>query len=322
MTTFSHVSLIAHADWSINPTKRWVAIAVRQTKGPWLINELSNVPDPSILFSNLKSLQLLPGCIISGFDFPIGLPYAYAFKSGITDFLTTLPRLGQLGWEKFYLPAELPSQISLHRPFYPAKPGGSRRSHLENGLGLPFDRIYRLCEVAQINRRSACPLFWTMGGQQVGKAAISGWRDLLTPALTDPTIDLQIWPFSGSLAEICQPGAYIVVETYPAEYYNQLGLSFSSSGIRSKRRWSDRIAFADYLLSWAEDNKIVVDRSIQQIVENGFGDGPSGEDRFDALVGLYGMINIIQGNRPSGEPLPPHISRVEGWIFGQEGSQA
>jgi hypothetical protein len=160
-----------------------------------------------------------------------------------------------------------------------------------------------------------------MGGQQVGKAAISGWRDLLTPALTDPSIDLKIWPFSGSLAKLCQHKATIAVETYPTEFYNHLGLSFSSSGKRSKRRWSDRIACADHLLSWAVDNKIVIDLPVQQIVQNGFGDGPSGEDRFDALVGLYGMINIIQENHPSGEPLSPHISRVEGWIFGQEGSR-
>ncbi|OGO13459.1 MAG: hypothetical protein A2029_00915 [Chloroflexi bacterium RBG_19FT_COMBO_47_9] len=50
----------------------------------------------------------------------------------------------------------------------------------------------------------------------------------------------------------------------------------------------------------------------------GFGDFPDGEDRFDALVGLYGMINVVLGNHPSGEPVPPHIYKIEGWIFGQE----
>ncbi len=320
--TFNHISLISHADWSVNPAKRWVAVAVLQSSGRWLFCELSNVVDPSILFSHLKSLKSKPGCILSGFDFPIGVPYSYALKTGITDFLSFLPLLGQAEWAKFFLPAVLPSEISLHRPFYPAKPGSSRRSHLENGLGIPFDRLYRLCEVGQVNRRAACPLFWTMGGQQVGKAAISGWRDLLTPALSDPALNLKIWPFSGSLAKLFHLGAFVIVESYPAEFYTHLGLSFSSFNRRSKRRYSDRKANADHLISWALAHKIDLDFSITQMLLDGFGEGLAGEDRFDALVGLYGMINVVLGCHPTGEPLLPHISRIEGWIFGQEGSQA
>jgi hypothetical protein len=322
VTTFSYVSLVSHADWSINPAKRWVAVAVLQPGGRWLICELSNVPDPSRLFFHLKSLQLLPGCILSGFDFPIGLPYQYALKTGITSFLAAVPLLGKNGWRKFYFPAESPSEINLRRPFFPSKPGGSRHSHLANGLGLSFVELYRLCETRQINRRAACPLFWTMGGQQVGKAAISGWRDLLTPALSDPVIDLKIWPFSGLLAELCQPGASVAVETYPTEFYTHLGLSFASQSRRSKRRYLDRQAYADHLISWATGHNIDLDVSIRHLLLKGFDDAPTGEDRFDAFVGLYGMINIIQGNHPAGEPLLPHISKVEGWIFGQEGSQA
>jgi hypothetical protein len=318
---YDQVSLIAHADWSVNPAKRWVAVAVLRPDKTWSFCELSNVSDPSTLFSHLQSLQIMPGCILSGFDFPIGLPYTYALKVGITDFLSTLPLLGHTNWDKFYLPAELPSEISLQRPFYPLKPGGSRRFHLDNGLGIPFNQLYRLCEIRQINRRAACPIFWTMGGQQVVKAAISGWRDLLTPALTDPNINLQIWLFSGSLAELCQPDAFIVVETYPAEFYTHLGQSFSANSKRSKRRRSDRQAYADLLVSWASSHKIDLDRSIKQWLYDGFGDRPDGEDRFDALVGLYGMINVIQENHPTGEPFLSPISRVEGWIFGQEGSQ-
>jgi hypothetical protein len=161
-----------------------------------------------------------------------------------------------------------------------------------------------------------------MGCQQVGKAAISGWRDLLTPALTDPALAIKIWPFSGMLAELCQPGASVVVETYPAEFYSHLGLSFSSLCKRSKRRWSDRLVYSDHLISWACAHNIDLDPTIRQTVLDGFGPGPDGEDRFDALIGLYGMINVIQRNQPTGEPFSPRISRVEGWIFGQEGSQA
>lgn len=321
VTTFKHVSLVSHADWSVNSIKRWVAVVVQQPGGRWTVSELSNVRDPTSLFSHLKSLQRIPGCILSGFDFPIGVPYAYAQKVGIHKFLTTLPVLGQKSWSEFYLPAAHPSEISLQRPFYPAKPGSSRRFHLENGLGLHFDQLFRLCEVGQINRRAAYPLFWTMGGQQVGKAAISGWRDLLTPALSDLSLSLKIWPFSGSLAELIQPGAAIVVETYPAEFYTHLGLLFSSASRLSKRRCSDRRFYAHHLITWASKHDVDLPISISQMLLDGFDDSPTGEDRFDAVVGLYGMINVIQGNHPTGEPLLPQISQVEGWIFGQEGSQ-
>jgi hypothetical protein len=80
------VGLISHADWSVNPAKRWVAVAVLQPDGIWSFCELSNVLHPATLFSHLQSLQIAPGCILSGFDFPIGLPHTFALKAGITDF--------------------------------------------------------------------------------------------------------------------------------------------------------------------------------------------------------------------------------------------
>jgi hypothetical protein len=183
----------------------------------------------------------------------MGIPSSYASKAGITDFLATLPIFGHKKWEQFYSPAELPSQINLHRPFYPNRPGISKRIHLEQGLDLDFTDIYRLCEIRHENRRSACPLFWTLGGQQVGKAAISGWESLLAPALSDPELNLKIWPFSGSLDKGCKPENIVVVETYPAEFYNHLGLSFSSSGRRSKRRQIDRKYYAQQLVLWVEE---------------------------------------------------------------------
>jgi hypothetical protein len=101
-----------------------------------------------------------------------------------------------------------------------------------------------------------------MDGQQVGKTAISGWRDLLTQAPSDPNLDINIWPFSGSLAELYQPGASIVVETYHTEFYTHLGLSFSSSNRLCRRRCSDCKAFADLLISWGLAHKIDLDPSM------------------------------------------------------------
>jgi hypothetical protein len=301
----------------VNPTKRWAALAILQPDNHWQLTGPFNVGDLLTFFSSIKSHQRIQGSLLCGFDFPIGLPLAYAKKVGISDFLLVLPELGRGRWENFFYPAQNPHEISEYRPFYPQKPGNSRRSHLELGLDLSFDQLYRLCEKAQINRRAACPLFWTMGGQQVGKAAISGWRDLLLPALNDHQANFKIWPFSGSMAECCLPGNIVIVETYPAEYYSHLQLSFSFSSRKSKRRKYDRQSCADHLLNWAANNRLELVDSLSAAIIDGFGDRPDAEDRFDAVVGLYGMINVILGNRPFQEPVLRNIRNIEGWIFGQ-----
>jgi hypothetical protein len=256
---------------------------------------------------------------LAGFDFPLDIPSYYAAKVGITDFLATLPKFGKYEWLYFYNPAEIPSEISPHRPFYPSKPGNSKRLYLEQGLNLPFQHLFRLCEIAHQNRHAACPLFWTMGGQQVGKAAIPGWDSLISPALDNPELNLKLWLFSGSLTDLCISGNIVVVETYPAEFYGHLVLSFSSPVCKSKRRYDDRKAFAPQLISWAGKHNLDLDESIRHVVEDGFSNLLDGEDRFDAFIGLYGMINVILGNRPAVEPLPYQISKIEGWMFGQEG---
>jgi hypothetical protein len=156
-----------------------------------------------------------------------------------------------------------------------------------------------------------------MGGQQVGKAAISGWRDLLIPALSCPHLSVKIWPFSDTLAECCQTGNLVIVETYPAEFYGHLGLSFVSPSRKSKRCQSDRQSFASHLLDYAASHRFELDDSLKNAIANGFGSNPGGEDRFDAVIGLYGMINIILGHRPVYEPGLPMVRSIEGWIFGQ-----
>jgi hypothetical protein len=314
---FKNVSVISHADWSINPKKRWMAVAIKQPNHHWIVHQPTAVIDPTSLFTHLNAQLPHPGCILSGFDFPIGLPYHFALRAGISDFLTALPLLGHKEWSEFYIPAEIPSQINIHRPFYPNRPGGTKRQHLESGLDLTFDQLFRLCETAHENRRAACPLFWTLGGQQVGKAAINGWRSLITPSLFDPKLRLNIWPFSGSLEQLCQPGNIVVAETYPAEFYGHLGL-FTSKVRMSKRRLADRCFYAKKLISWSEDHHLDLDDPLLSSIKDGFGDYINSEDRFDALVGLYGMINVVQGNHPSGEPVPYPISKIEGWILGQQ----
>ena len=49
-------------------------------------------------------------------------------------------------------------------------------------------------------------------------------------------------------------------------------------------------------------------------IQRGF---PEGDDAFDAVVGLFGMVEVVTGKRQSGEPKEDRIRNLEGWILGQ-----
>ncbi len=310
--------LVAHADWSVAPGKRWLALATLQA-GAYRAKPPQPVGDPQTLLRRLRAQAGPDGAVLLGVDFPLGLPLAYADRAGVDDFTALLPQLGQGQWRDFYRVAERPGEISLHRPFYPARPGGARQSALVQALGLPSSAaLRRRCDRQQPDRPAAAPLFWTIGAQQVGKAAISGWRDLLAPGLAGG--DLALWPFDGPLADLLRSGCMVVAETYPAECYRHLGVRFSSprsGALSGKRVQAERSANARLLLRWADESGVSLVSELHAAIEDGFGAAVDGEDRFDAVVGLFGLLNIVLGRRPAGDPTDPAIRRVEGWILGQ-----
>jgi hypothetical protein len=313
--------MIVHADWGLNPAKQWLACAVLQEDGIYMAYPPERVGNPRALLSRLMATEKRG--ILVGFDFPIGLPSQYALRAGVEDFLTLLPKLGQEPWEDFFQVAEQPGQIHIRRPFYPQRPGSARLAHLLAGLGMEsVHDLRRRCEAGRPGRRPASPLFWTMGAQQVGKAATSGWKEILGPGLEQAqAIPLAIWPFSGWLAELLEEKRLVVVESYPAEFYTHLSISFSprQAGSRSgKRVQADRAANAPALLAWAVPAPVSLTPDLQQSLLDGFGSKPDGEDRFDAVIGLLGMLNGILGYQPIEEPEDLNIRKVEGWIFGQK----
>jgi hypothetical protein len=267
---------IVHADWSTSAAKRWMAKAVLQENGQYLAYLPECVGEPETLLQRLRRAAAPEDAILLGFDFPIGLPARYAQKCGIDDFQSLLPSLGTGKWADFYRVCECPEHIHLLRPFYPLRAGNARHVHLIRALGMKaIDELRRQCELPHPGRRAAAPLFWTLGGQQVGKAAICGWRDVLGPSLRGDQLDCQdascklaIWPFAGRLNELLQPGMTVVVETYPAEYYAHLGLAFSPArrlyqsehkGPRAGKRSPDgRAANASTLLAWAEKSGVAL----------------------------------------------------------------
>lgn len=320
-TAMQPVTLVVHADWSSSPHKRWMARAARREKGRYHIASPQQVGELRTLIPRLVAEIGTGGCALLGFDFPIGLPLRYAEQVGVRDFLGLLPLLGRGDWSDFYSVAERAEQVSLRRPFYPLRPGRkgqARLEHLLEGLGLAtLGDLRRRCELPQVARRAAAPLFWTVGGQQVGKAAICGWSEVLGPALGSGD-DVAIWPFSGPLFRLLQRGRVVIAETYPAEVYGHLGVTFAHRKVKSgKRVQADRRSNAQALLNWARAAKVSFSPGLQAELVDGFGSSADGEDRFDATVGLLGMLNVLLKRRSTGEPQDDAICKIEGWILGQ-----
>jgi hypothetical protein len=205
---------VVHADWSISPRRRWGATAVR-TNGGWLVEAPSQVVDAKRFLDHLLKG---PEPTLAGFDFPIGLPEYYGRATGLDGFCTALDTFGRGRWSEFYNVANVADEMSLYRPFYPQRSSSvARRSHLTTGLGsTSIDQLLRQCERATETRRAACPVFWTLGGNQVGKAAISGWKEIVGPARQ---LGAKIWPFEGSLSTLVETTKLTLAETYPAEAY-------------------------------------------------------------------------------------------------------
>ena len=75
---------------------------------------------------------------------------------------------------------------------------------------------------------------------------------------------------------------------------------------------------AKAMLAWAEKCGVELATDLRAEIRDGFGSSANGEDRFDAVVGLFGMLNVLLGHRPSGEPRDDPKLVVEGWILGHD----
>jgi hypothetical protein len=51
---------------------------------------------------------------------------------------------------------------------------------------------------------------------------------------------------------------------------------------------------------------------------DGFGPSKAGEDPFNALIGLLGMIEVVDGRRDEGCASDRSSAAWEGWILGQQ----
>jgi len=302
-------NVLFHADWSTSSNKRWAVCAVRQGSG-WYVMEAFQVTSSAEFLNRLFSTD---DPVLAGFDFPIGVPAGYGARTGAGDFLTALELFGHGRWFDFYRIAETASEVSIERPFYPrVSSANAKQAHLLNAHGVSSsDALRRQCERATDLRQAACPLFWTLGGNQVGKAAIAGWQEIIAPARARGA---RLWPFDGSLQELSRE-AVVLAETYPAEAYGHIDVKFDRSR-ESKRRQEDRASKATAISKWAERNHVEFSAEMLRSIQGGFSRHATGEDRFDAALGLFGMIEVVEGRRAEGGSTPDARS-WEGWILGQ-----
>lgn len=119
--------LVLHADWSTDARKRWVASA--RLRGETYEVTGPKLADAETLVSAALR-QASGGSVLIGFDFPIGIPRTFARKAHISNFVEVLPEFGGGRWRRFYELASRPDEISVERPFYPARPGGTQQEHV------------------------------------------------------------------------------------------------------------------------------------------------------------------------------------------------
>lgn len=300
--------IAAHADWSLDPRKRWVTLARRQGRG-WQASAPRMVGDPATLAAALIAEG---GTAALGLDLPLGVPRGFAANRPEQGFPAFLAGLAQT--PDFFAVSPTLETVSAARPFYPARgiKGMTRAAHAA-ALGLPdASGLSRVCDRATAERPAGAPVFWTLGANQSGKAAISAWRDWLAPALAAGA-PFRLWPFAGGLHDLLRPGELALAEVYPAESLRHLGLKLAGS----KRAEVPRRTLAPALRDAMAALRVTPDVVLAEMIQTGFGTDAAGEDRFDSLIGLLGLIGVIDGKRPDFIPEDPMIRAWEGWVLGQ-----
>jgi hypothetical protein len=295
---------LVHSDWSVAPAKRWTASALR-SRDRWLIDRLVQTPPANEFLDFLFAHE----STLAGFDFPIGLPRFYLSKTEL-NFRELMSTPASERTRRFFTFVETLSQVSPAQPFYRKHPRGGYHKDLREALGATsFEDLLRECDRATINRPRAESIFWLVGAKQVGKAALSGWQDILIPALARQA---RLWPFDGALSAL-DANTLTLAETYPAEVYRHIGMKRPVG----KRSQNGRRAAGEVMLEWASKHQVKFSQQVERLILCGFGEGNNGEDPFDAVVGLCGMIEVCDGRRAEAPDALWSSQPGEGWILGQ-----
>jgi hypothetical protein len=99
-----------------------------------------------------------------------------------------------------------------------------------------------------------------LGANQVGKAALHGWRTVIRPAVEQGA---SLWPFDGSLKQLSRSAHSVICETYPREAYSHVGVSFPPGA--SKRNQGDRRAALANGSWWSQQDISFTDEASAQL---------------------------------------------------------
>ena len=94
-----------------------------------------------------------------------------------------------------------------------------------------------------------------------------------------------------------------------------MGIAFGP--LQSKRRQADRVGKALAIRAWATRHGVRLTDGLLADIDGGFGAEATGEDAFDALAGLLGMIEVSDGGCAEGPVDDPQVREWEGWILGR-----
>lgn len=300
--------MAAHADWSMDPRKRWVGVARRGVAG-WRMEAPAPVGDPPRLAARLLAEGV---AAVLGLDLPLGVPRGFAAGRAEAGFIEFLAR--RAGDARFFTVNQSLAAVGPGAPFYPARgvKGMTRAAHAA-ALGLDGPAaLNRWCDRATADRPAGAPVFWTLGANQSGKAAITAWRDWLAPALAAGA-PYDLWPFAGPLHGLLRPGRLALAEVYPAEALRQLGLRLPGS----KRAEAPRRALAGPLLARMAALRVEPSADLRALIHGGFGADAAGEDRLDCTLGLLCLIAVLDGVRADSIPQDAMVRAWEGWVLGQ-----
>ena len=267
---------------------------------------------PVDAFLNTLRAEAGGGPVALGVDLPLGVPRAYAAQRPEADFPAFLAATAE--FPDFYRVCPTLQDLHAERPFYPARgiAGMTRAAHAA-ALGLgEASGLSRACDRATAERPAGAPVFWTLGANQSGKAAMAAWQQMLLPEIR-PNSPLRLWPFAGPFQALLAPGCVAMAETYPAEAMRHLGIA----RFGSKRRQADRATLAPQLLAIMARLNAMPDPALIATLADGFGADASGEDRFDSILGVLCVLNVLNGHRPDTAPDDPWITQWEGWVLGQ-----
>ena len=313
-------SLAAHADWSIDPRKRWVTIAQRTTTGldPERASagrRRSHVPvAPARRGRRRRGRHWAPTCP-SAFRAPTPPPGPNRISQPSSATLPAMP--------DFFSVCSTLDDIRPDRPFYPARgiAGMTRLSHAL-ALGLP-DAVCAVPTVRPSNNgasgRGAVVLD---PGRQPVRQGRHRRLAAFDPARHWPTrTRCDLWPFEGPFRSLLAPGSVALAETYPAEALRHLGIRLRGS----KRRHADRCATAGALVTAMDQQSATPDDAMRQAVRDGFGADAAGEDRFDSVLGVLCVLNVLAGapsRHRAGRSVDPALGRLGAWPNGAAAAPA